>query len=1156
MKKKNQRQIPADHAAGDEIDHEIEKETAFKEGVDICQQLMDRYSKSSAPQHRHLLATAVAMRSILSDEDISPSPSSYFTAAISALDDSKSLDAMAIGALLTFLSIVVPMVPPEGIESTKAKEAVVVLVGILKRKELGVAMRNAVKCLGSLLLGFCDLDDWSSVKLGVETLLTFSMDKHPKVRKCAHECVENVFKSFSHSDVVKEASKLVYSYLKRHMPVAVSLSSAHTPHDPKDEKSLRSKELKILQILNVLKVTVPFLPVNVGSKVFSDLCKLISSEFSPLTRHIFKTVEVFFEISKFDAVIIEEEKIAACLASYLSNGKKNPADTLLSAANLLKSLLDKLHAVESSSRKKNVSLVLNSVADLLNSEVSTAAQASVIIKDLINLYIDPPTSLTDESHSFEDDFHASEEASTIKSLCSAFENILCSSNEIPNEHVLEAISALFQKLGQSSCIFMKGILLKLADLVTLACKDSSDKSQLQNCIGSAIIAMGPEKILKLLPISLNSSDQLCLNNWLIPLLKDYVVGASLEYYMENIVPLAKSFEEASHKVKKSEMGEDMQAHARSLWGLLPAFCRYSTDTHKKFGHLVELLINLLRDDSSMHEGIAVALQILVNQNKNVLGCQEDAQESKNCDLKESALHLSRMPYSTKTASRNIKSMSSQSARLLRALTDEYIDAYPTRHSFIKDAIGCLASITDSSITKKIFMSILEKFQLTSEGELEMQEVKSNESADEEQDKTTYKEKYLKRSVIIDLASSFVEGAKEDLVHIIYDLIKHTIQENNEIGHHEAYVTLSRILEKHSWFCDSKSEELIDLLLSIKPPPYVATIRRRFECLHVLMVHALKISSDEESSKAFLVLNEIILMMKDGDEEQRKAAYDVLLKMSSTLKNSSEFSSDTLSHKLISMIMGYLSDSSPHITSGAVSALSVLVHNDPEISLQVPDLISSLLSLLQTKSVEVIKAVLGFVKVLVSSLEANDLHALLSEVIEGILPWSFVSRNHFREKVTVILEIMIRKCGSAAVRMVAPEKYKNFMKTVLENRHGKTSYNDAGAEDKEATNLNSATEGMQKRKRKESGLLSRGEGPREDGKRNWEKKDNFSRSDSKPGKRPRRFEKPVEGQSDGRKTTNKRKFNEGSSNEKRRKIEHSNKGEDGTGKHKQRGPRRR
>lgn len=125
------------------------------------------------------------------------------------------------------------------------------------------------------------------------------------------------------------------------------------------------------------------------------------------------------------------------------------------------------------------------------------------------------------------------------------------------------------------------------------------------------------------------------------------------------------------------------------------------------------------------------------------------------------------------------------------------------------------------------------------------------------------------------------------------------------------------------------------------------------------------------------------------------------------------------------ITGYLSGSSPHIKSGVVSALSVLVYSDPNICVAMPDIFSSVMELLHSKAIEVIKvsfpltqdvsinfsviccanecliieqAVLGFVKVLVSCLTPNDLHGSLSEIMDGILRWSSVSRHHFKEKV--------------------------------------------------------------------------------------------------------------------------------------------------------------
>lgn len=76
-----------------------------------------------------------------------------------------------------------PLVPQQGIATSKASEAVGILVGLLEREAgLGVSsVRAVVKCLGILVVEFCDLDDWNSVKVGVETLLKFSVDRRPKV---------------------------------------------------------------------------------------------------------------------------------------------------------------------------------------------------------------------------------------------------------------------------------------------------------------------------------------------------------------------------------------------------------------------------------------------------------------------------------------------------------------------------------------------------------------------------------------------------------------------------------------------------------------------------------------------------------------------------------------------------------------------------------------------------------------------------------------------------------------------------------------------------------------------------------------------------------------------------------------------------------------
>ncbi|XP_030526006.2 RRP12-like protein [Rhodamnia argentea] len=1033
-------------------------EEPLRDGADICQQLMHRYAKSSAPQHRHLLATAAAMRAILDAESLPLTPFSYFGAAMSAVETTSSLetlDSTEIAALMSFLTIVLPAVPPQGVAPAKAREAVEVLAEVLAREEEKLAVssvRSAVKCLG-ILLGFCELGDWNSVKLGFKTLLKFSVDKRPKVRRCAQECLEKVFKCFGSSIVVAKASKLVLSSFES-CSCSADWSRTTSPDDgSKDDKLLKSQNIGFLHMLNVLISVCPYLSAKVSIQILSELNKLISPRFSALATHILKIIEALLETLAVGDTSQDIENVVISLASYVSS-KENPVDTVMTAANLLRVALNKIQSGGSSSWIKNLPVVLESLAGLLAGEADAASQASSILKDLINEQVNEKTFLM-ESQSSDDVSEESLETTAISRICIALESALIAHGETPNQHALSVISLLYLKLGKTSYIHMRSVLLKLVHLMTTAGRDASITVHLQRCIGSAVIAMGPEKMLSVVPISLLPDDFSCSNVWLVPILRDYVVGSSIEYYMDYIVPLAKSFKRASSGVKKSVLRKELLGHAHDLWKLLPAFCRGSSDTDKQFGRLAVLVTDFLKKKSFMHESVALALKILVSQNTSVLGYRV-VKDLDTCAMQASGLESQTLPiYTKKTASRNIKALSSCSTELLQLLSDLFVDSIPATRSYLKDAIGCLASITDSSSTREIFVSFLKRFGiLNNRDEFEGGRDEMDASTDREPGNEHTIDENAKRCLLLELASFLIEGAQKDLIDLVFSFVKDTFQESNDNGHAEAYNALSNILEEHPWFCSSQYSQLIDLLIGLKTPSDTATLRSRFTCFHVLMVHALKMNSEEEQeekedSKAFFLLNEIILVLKDAKEESRKEACDVLIHISSSLRSISPVSSVAPYQKLIDMIMGYLSGSSPQITSGAVSALSVLVYKDTDICLSIPDLIPPVLSLLQSKAGEVIKAVLGFVKVVVSCLRNEDLQSLLSDIVDGVISWSSVSRNHFRSKVTVILEIMIRKCGSAAVQLVTPEKYKGFLKTVMENRRNKTS-NEGGIANKEAS----------------------------------------------------------------------------------------------------------
>ncbi|KAI7740189.1 hypothetical protein M8C21_031103 [Ambrosia artemisiifolia] len=823
------------------------------------------------------------------------------------------------------------------------------------------------------------------------------------------------------------------------MKSAVKTVDSRSVDGSKDENTSKGEHLEVLHMLNLLKFLVPCLPSKVISKVVIELQTAISASFSALTRHVFDVMDEILRFLEAGSTIPDTEKIVTILSTYISK-KQNPVDTIFSAAALLDTFLTKFQIGDPTKWNDHYSLIIGSIAGLLTSE-STAMKASNILKEMINHHIDVEILLSSETMLADENNVESKESRLLKSLCDALLKVISAHKGIPNEHILAVISALFLKLGKSSHIYMGSVLLKLAAFMTATSGNTYDVKHLQECMGSAVIAMGPEKLLDILPISLVANDQTCSNSWLIPILKEYVAGSSLGFFIENVVPLADSFQEESQKVKKSVSGEELQAYASGCWGLLPAFCRYPSDTHKKFQSLERLLIPCIRKDAFMLEDIAIAIQLLVKQNRSFLGAEQ-------CD--DEALKFPKLSYSKKAATKNIKALASCSEELLKAFTKVFFKVSKKKRVFVKDAIKCLTLITEPATIKKIFISSLKRLE---------QKVSA--------DKVN-----AKRCLILDLASSVVGAASLDLIELIYNFIKQSLQEEDENIQREAYATLHKILEQSSAFCSSKFEELTDLVLGLKSPDNVTSLKWRLSCFRNLIIHSVEITLDGENTCGFRMLNEVIVTLKDGKEESRKVAYDVLLGISSTLQKTASTLEKGPYYEFVSMIMGYLSGSSPHIKSGAVSALSLVVYNDSKICTLMPDLVPSILELLHSKAIEVIKAVLGFLKVLVLSLQVSELQNFLSDILSGLLPWSSVSRHHFKSKVTVILEIMMRKCGSASVKSLVPAKYLDFVKDVLENRQGKTNSQETATTGTDAGLSETTTNSKPKFKSKTAGSFTK------------------------------------------------------------------------------------
>jgi ribosomal RNA-processing protein 12 len=101
--------------------------------------------------------------------------------------------------------------------------------------------------------------------------------------------------------------------------------------------------------------------------------------------------------------------------------------------------------------------------------------------------------------------------------------------------------------------------------------------------------------------------------------------------------------------------------------------------------------------------------------------------------------------------------------------------------------------------------------------------------------------------------------------------------------------------------------------------------------------------------------------------------------------------------------------------------------------------------LSSKSREIARSAIGFIKVALVSLPKDVLEKRLEKLIPNLMVWSHESKGHFRIKVKTLMGRMMRKFGYETLMRYTPEEdYKllvNIRKTRDRNKRGKQDVKD-------------------------------------------------------------------------------------------------------------------
>ena len=112
--------------------------------------------------------------------------------------------------------------------------------------------------------------------------------------------------------------------------------------------------------------------------------------------------------------------------------------------------------------------------------------------------------------------------------------------------------------------------------------------------------------------------------------------------------------------------------------------------------------------------------------------------------------------------------------------------------------------------------------------------------------------------------------------------------------------------------------------------------------------------------------------------------------------------------------------------------------------------------LTSKSREIARSAIGFMKVALVSLPKEFMERRLEKLIPNLMVWSHETKGHFRVKVKGLLERMIRKFGYDAIIQHTPEEDRkllvNIRKTRERKKRGKEAIEEVAEADTEKVHV--------------------------------------------------------------------------------------------------------
>ncbi|OJJ58895.1 hypothetical protein ASPSYDRAFT_132486 [Aspergillus sydowii CBS 593.65] len=1031
--------------------------------------LAERLEKIKSPKLQNQHHTAVVLSAVedtLRDQKADFSPTAYFAALLALLSQSLSASQGIVNkdlatSVVYLLDITTSYVPAPILQS-KFSQILSNLAPALSLPEVEAPLlRPSIGCLESVLIAQ-DTASWNlphtqvGPRRAIAGLLSLSVDHRPKVRKRAQDALIKVLKTPPPSPSLDHpAADMCAESALRTLGDSITAASKQKRgrNDPQGRENSDPLVIHSLQLVKTVAVASGGWP----SKKIEPLCELLmnasrsSNEY--ITMGAFEVFEVIFSSmaneftsSKLPRLLdaISELKpaqndsqllppwIAVLSRGYDVSAQIAPEDTFEKLPDLFNMIASYLASPSSNIRV--------SASECLVSFVANCIPANVILEP----------SVYDEK--------------TLEKLAKSTKDLLSVKYQAAWMEVFNVCAAMFESFKWQSSPFLNDVVRTVGELRSN--EAFQGKKQADNVLGAAVEAMGPEAVLQILPLNLIEQKPGQPGRvWFLPILRDSVTNTNLGHFRSEFVPLSETLYQRLMEYASAEKLTEVKIFetlVQQTWAILPGYCELPLDLTESFDQsFAELLSNILYKQTDLRVDICRALQNLVESNQTILSIENE----------EDDLILQRR-ITKDAAMKNIAHLAGFASNLLAVLFNVYSQTLPHYRGYILQCINAYLSVAPEKELNETFERVTSMLEssVASEQEAAKQGNQPTNSGDKMPptshtliDLVIAMSIYLPRSsfaTLFSLAAAVLNGGTSD-----QQLIK------------KAYKLISRLAttETGAAALRERNAELQGLMLATADKTPASARRDRMLAIHELITHL------PTSDLHFIpsILSEVVLGCKESNEKARTASFDMLIHLAKRTIDSelnppgTKIRNSLVPHmpddapdapatieEFFTMVSAGLAGSSPHMVAASVTALSRLFfdfHKDIQPAMRI-DLVQTVELFLTSNNREIVRSVLGFVKVAVVVLPDDALRPRLNTLVPNLMVWSKEHKGRLKSKVKGILDRLIRRFGAAPLEELVGEADRKLVVNIRKLRERrKKKKNQEGGEDEEEEEAPAAAE---------------------------------------------------------------------------------------------------